>query len=158
MLQQHRPFCCGILCGTGHSLADTLDAINQAELGAKSARAKNGFDPVLVKAQVLLDRSRFSPGEIDGRSGENFKKAVAAFQTVQGLNANGVLDHEVWDKLATTSDEPALIEYTLTEADVKGPFLKNLPTKLDQLQDLDHLGYTSAREGLAEKFHMSQTL
>jgi lipoprotein-anchoring transpeptidase ErfK/SrfK len=84
--------------------------------------------------------------------------AVAAFQTAQGLNANGVLDREVWDKLTASSNGPALIEYTLADIDVKGPFLKKLPTKLDRLQDLGHLGYTSAREGLAEKFHMSQTL
>src|SRR5206468_4264632 len=57
-----------------------------------------------------------------------------------------------------TSDMPVLTEYTLTDADVKGPFLKKLPSKLEQLQDLDYLGYINSREAIAEKFHMSEQL
>jgi lipoprotein-anchoring transpeptidase ErfK/SrfK len=46
----------------------------------------------------------------------------------------------------------------LTEDDVKGPFVKKLPSKLEQMQDLDQLGYASPREAIAEKFHMSERL
>ena len=50
------------------------NAINTAEVGKKPSKATSGPDPLLIKAQVLLDRARFSPGEIDGRQGDNFRR------------------------------------------------------------------------------------
>ena len=64
------------------------------------------------------------------------------------LTFDGKLDGDFWGKLTETSDQPVLIEYTLTEDDVKGPFVKKLPSKLEDLQELDHLGYASAREAV----------
>jgi lipoprotein-anchoring transpeptidase ErfK/SrfK len=146
------------LLGSSIAFGIDLEAVNAASLGSKTAKSKSAFDPAILKAEVLLDRARFSPGEIDGRSGETFKKAVAAFATAQGRAADGNLDSETWAKLTATSSQPVLIEYTLTDADVKGPFIKKLPSKMEQMQDLDHLGYTSPREAIAEKFHMSEKL
>jgi lipoprotein-anchoring transpeptidase ErfK/SrfK len=41
---------------------------------------------------------------------------------------------------------------------VKGPFLKKLPAKMEDMKGLKALGYTSPREAIAEKFHMSEGL
>jgi lipoprotein-anchoring transpeptidase ErfK/SrfK len=41
---------------------------------------------------------------------------------------------------------------------VKGPFLEKLPAKLEDMKDLKALSYTSPREAIAEKFHMSEAL
>ena len=41
---------------------------------------------------------------------------------------------------------------------MKGPFLEKLPRKMEDMKDLKALGYTSPREAIAEKFHMSETL
>ena len=147
------------LLGSSLAFGIDLNSINEINFSDKTAKSKAApFDPVMLKAQVLLDRARFSPGEIDGRAGDNFKKAIAAFETAQGLTTDGMLDSDTWGRLTATSNEPVLIEYMLTEDDVKGPFVKKLPSKLEQMQDLDQLGYTSPREAIAEKFHMSERL
>ena len=145
------------LAGASGALALDVGAINSAEFGAKIEKSA-AFDPVMLKAQVLLDRARFSPGEIDGRDGENARKAIAAFERTQRLRPDGKLDPETWAKLIATSNEPVLTEYTISNDDVKGPFLKKLPSKMEDMKDLEYLGYTSPSEALAEKFHISEKL
>ena len=118
----------------------------------------SGINPTLIKAQVLLDRAHFSPGEIDGKFGDNFKKALMAFAAAQGFNSKGELTDEIWQKLTTTSSDPVLTKYTISKNDVEGPFVHSIPTKLEKMKDLPVLAYTSPREKLAEKFHISQEL
>jgi lipoprotein-anchoring transpeptidase ErfK/SrfK len=139
--------------------ADALEAgaINDAQWSV-NAKANDGISPVVVKAQVLLDRAQFSPGEIDGKLGENVKKAIAAFAESKGLPAAGELNEEILQALTATSGEPIITEYKVTNNDVRGPFLKKIPAKMEDMKDLPALSYTSARERIAEKFHMSEVL
>ena len=64
-----------------------LKAVNEAQFSEKRGK---GISPAILKAQILLDRAHFSPGTIDGRGGENFDKAVAAFAEAQGLKDDGL--------------------------------------------------------------------
>ncbi len=41
-----------------------------------------------------------------------------------------------------TSQDPVITDYKITESDVKGPFLKKLPAKLEDMKDLKSLGYS----------------
>ena len=141
--------------GAAAARADTLTVqeVNEAEFPAKGGK---GINPVTLKMQVLLDRARFSPGVIDGRGGENVEKALRAFQEENGLKPDGKLDKESWAKLTASSSEPVMAEHTITEDDVKGPFTKEIPDKLEDMAGLDRLGYSGPREALAERFHMDE--
>jgi lipoprotein-anchoring transpeptidase ErfK/SrfK len=139
------------------ALAGDIDAgkINDAAYPVRLSEHK--VQPATVKMQVLLDRTGFSPGEIDGQFGENAQKALEAFAGANSLPAAKGMTH-IWETLTSASKEPAIIEYKLSEKDVKGPFLKDIPEKMEDMKELKALSYGSVREGLAEKFHMSEDL
>lgn len=130
-------------------------AVNDA---APPGRLGRGLSPLALKTAVLLDRARFSPGVVDGRGGLNLTKAIKAFQAAQGLDARGLLDAGTWATLSGSSAEPALVEYVIRPEDLKGPFLDKVPPKMEEMQGLKALSYTSPLEMLAERHHMSEAL
>src|SRR5262245_19042182 len=74
-------------------------SINAAEPKGKPL-AGDTIHPVIVKAQVLLDRASFSPGETDGKMSENFEMALKAFADAKVLTAGKqALTPEIWSAL-----------------------------------------------------------
>jgi lipoprotein-anchoring transpeptidase ErfK/SrfK len=119
--------------------------------------AAPAYDAGLVRIQTLLDRAHFSPGVIDGHDGENVRKAVAAYQRANGLPEDGRATDALLRQLERGDNAEALVTYVLTDGDVAGPFV-DVPRDMEAQASLDHVGYESAVEAVAEKFHMDEDL
>ncbi len=147
-------FLLSCLGGAASGAQLTGAAINEA---AFSKQAEDQSRGVVAKAQVLLDRARFSPGIIDGREGDTFANALTAFQRQNRLKDSGELDEATWAKLTGGPSDPAMVEYTISADDVKGPFA-DLPATMEEMTKLERLAYSGPKERLAERFHMDEDL
>jgi lipoprotein-anchoring transpeptidase ErfK/SrfK len=110
----------------------------------------------ILRAEVLLDRAHFSPGEIDGSYGGNVRQAIRGFQKLRQLPVTGVIDRATWAALEADT-EPVLASYTISAADAAGPY-KPVPASMAAKAKLSALSYASAAEALGEKFHCSPAL
>ena len=111
--------------------------------------------PSVLKTQVYLDRLHFSVGALDGRWGRNSAIALWWYQRSRGINAAepGALDEATFRSLAAAAGTaPAVKQHTVTEEDVKGPFV-SVPEEMYDKAKLDCLCYESKKEKLAELFH-----
>ncbi len=95
---------------------------------------------------------------IDGLGGDNTRQAIAAFEKAAGLPQDGVLDAEVFRRLTSGDDGRVLTDYTITAADLAGPFIGQVPADLADMARLQTVGYATPLEMLAEKFHMTEGL
>ncbi len=111
----------------------------------------------LIRLEILLDRAHFSPGVIDGKTGGNLKLAMAAYAKASDLPADATAE-ALTAKLAAADRDTTVTRYTITDADVKGPFVEHLPTDMAELAKLDTPAYSGPVEELAERFHMDEDL
>ncbi|HUP62154.1 MAG TPA: L,D-transpeptidase [Thermoanaerobaculia bacterium] len=141
------------------SLKDlTPDAIVKAPVVIPLKGDMSG--PSVLKTQVYLDRLSFSVGVIDGRWGRNAAIALWWYQRSRGIEAAepGAVDEATFRSLASSvNGVPALVQYTLTEDDVKGPFV-SVPEGMYEKAELDCLCYESKKEKVAERFHTTTEL
>lgn len=133
----------------------SFEAANDPATAPPLRRGSSGS--AVLRAQVLLDRARFSPGEIDGSYGTNVWRTVAGFQKVRGLPATGNVDEATWKELNSVAETPALARYAIRPEDVAGPF-PEIPEDMMEKASLPALSYSSPLELLAEKFHASPKL
>lgn len=136
--------------------SEKLDAINPQTIDQQPVHVPIRGDvagPSVLRTQVMLDRISFGVGIIDGRWGKNSEISVYLFQKRKGIAPTGDVDEQTFRALAAAAgNPPALVNYTLTADDVKGPFLK-LPEDVYDKEKLDCLCYESLQEALSEKFH-----
>ena len=118
-----------------------------------------GAPDIVLSAQVMLDAAGFSPGEIDGRAGQNFTRALAAYQLSRGLHVVSRPDQATMDRLREEfKQQSPLFIYTVTDTDLAGPFQPEIPNDLVEQSKLPSLDYRNAFESLAERFHASPAL
>ena len=131
--------------------------------GKRSTQVKRPSAPArlpcgtLLDFFVRLDRLSFSPGEIDQRSTANLRRALGAFQAANDLPVTGKPDCETWKQLQNASTA-AVVDYEITADDLKGPFTKEIPQRLEDQGALPALEYRSPLERLSEKFHAAPAL
>lgn len=137
------------------SLPLLLASLAAAPATAPAPVYSRSFNEILL-TQVLLDRAGHSPGVLDGTQGSNTRRAVAAFERTNGLPVDGRIDRELMAKLQVAPDVAIFQEYTIQIEDIDE--LIKLPEGMAEQSKLEHLGFETALEALAEKFHMSQGL
>jgi lipoprotein-anchoring transpeptidase ErfK/SrfK len=57
-----------------------------------------------------------------------------------------------------SSASPVLITYELRRKDMRGPFTRHIPARMERMARLSRLGYRNAVERVAERFHLSEQL
>ena len=129
-------------------------AVNNS--AAKTPLHEEDAGSEVLRAQILLDRSGLSVGEMDGHLGSNMVHAILGFRATHGLPADPSIDENVWNIL-NMDPGPALIAYTTSADDFKGPFEK-VPASMMLKAKLKYLGYASPLESIAEKFHIQPAL
>lgn len=107
-------------------------ALNAEEVNAAAWRQLEGPpaktpDPFIVKAQALLDRRGFSPGIIDGHDGDNFRKAVSLFRSIEGLGEGVELDEPTWRALGGEAQSEVIVNYTVSPQNGAYEFAPRIP-------------------------------
>jgi lipoprotein-anchoring transpeptidase ErfK/SrfK len=146
---------------SGDTASESWDDISPETLNAGEPALPLSGDregPSVVRIQVLLDRTDFSPGIIDGYWGKNTEKAVYWLQSANDLPATGAVDARTYDRIVALAGAGEIARrHTLTAQDVEGPFV-SLPEDVYERAQQECLCYESLTEKLAEMFHTSPEL
>lgn len=150
---------CG-LNGTDHNRQDQAEQAAEPEGLADSMRSNDALRQSIpdsqprpvMQLQVVLERLGFTPGIVDGKAGFSTTNAIKAFQESRSLPATGELDPETGRRLSQWANIPATRVVTIPEAWDRLTFHR-VPDGAEDQAKLDHLGYASIEEKLAERFH-----
>jgi lipoprotein-anchoring transpeptidase ErfK/SrfK len=135
---------------TRDGTALSAESVNAEPTAAALARDET---PAILHAQVLLDRAHFSSGVLNGQTSDNLSTAVTFFQRSNGLDPTGRLDSLTYATLEhRVGHLDGVVRVTLTDADVRGPYLW-IPADVYEQAQLPCECYASALEMLDERFH-----
>jgi lipoprotein-anchoring transpeptidase ErfK/SrfK len=135
----------------------SIEDVNAAAVNAapSAAQLNSQAGPVVARAQILLDRARFSVGVIDGHAAKNTALAIFWFQKTHNLPATSILDSLTYDRLmAVTGSRPVVRQVTVDAAMLKGT-IPVLSHNVYEQAKMKCLCYASVTEAMAERFHTS---
>jgi lipoprotein-anchoring transpeptidase ErfK/SrfK len=134
----------------------TFNGLAAATLASDDDVRPGAKGKAVLRAQILLDRAGFSPGEIDAVYGSNLKAAIRGFQRARNLPGDDRISPEMWAMLERDAAS-IMITYELTPEDVAGPFTR-VPKDMMAKAKLKELGYESVLERVGERFHIQPAL
>ncbi|MGI8545823.1 MAG: L,D-transpeptidase [Gemmatimonadaceae bacterium] len=153
----------GTMTGTA-AVTDTAAALasitpqKTAAIPASFPQTPPKAGPATLQLQILLDRSNFSPGVLTGVWDDNARHALTWFRVARGMDSTATVDGATYDQLKSSAgNSPLVTQYTLTDADAKGPFV-TIPSNVYQKAKLNCLCYQSVGEEMSERFHSSPAL
>jgi lipoprotein-anchoring transpeptidase ErfK/SrfK len=136
--------------GLGNALAQTSEKppVPSASLGEPRASERDN----ILRVQIFLDGENFGPGVVDGRTGEFTRKAVAAWNVAHRQESNN------WRPVLDESERRVRTNYAAYQvrAEDEKFLTPNLPSKPDEQQALEFIGYRSLAEFVAERYHTSE--
>ena len=128
---------------------------NAPQTGISTAKPVTKADMDIAALQVLLDREGFSPGAINGLMSDYLIRIVELYEQRSGIRQLSGNSEAVGERLFKSGGE-AFFQYTLTAEDIAGPFLADLPKRIQDQRGLGKLDYLSVQEAIAERFHMDE--
>ncbi len=134
------------------------EKIATANSGLQFVEAEGKLPPLpaeldMMPTQIALERLGFSPGVIDGKTGESLKIALKGFQKANDLDQTGELDAATRAAFDGTPMVPATQLVRISDEFAKQKFFPNLPKDAAEQAKLPALGYRNIMEALAERFH-----
>jgi len=127
-------------------------AVNAAPIAAQLA-SQTG--PAVVRAQILLDRARFSVGVIDGHAAKNTALAILWFQRTHDLPTTSALDSATYARLMSAAGTRPLVRQVTVDAAMLKGTIPVLSHNVYEQAKMKCLCYASVTEMLAERFHTS---
>ncbi len=138
--------------------ADNQQATTEQESSLVFAEGEGELPPLpaeleTMPVQIALERLGFSPGVIDGKSGESLKIALRGFQAANRFNESGELDAETKAALQRSPPVPATRLVRIPKGFANQQFFPEFPDDAAEQAKLPALGYRNLMEALAERFH-----
>ena len=146
---------------------DATDEKAATASGAAGSAANNGLKfadadgdlPLLpaeldmMPIQIALERLGFSPGVIDGKTGDSLKIALKGFQKANDIAETGEVDAATKAVLERAPMVPATRLVRIADEFASQQFFPDLPKDAAEQAKLPALGYRNMMEALAERFH-----
>ena len=141
-----------------HSAAKTGARRKHSGLQISKINDPNNREPVgphsqgnaVIRAAILLDRLKFSPGEISKSYGSNLKKAIQAFQSASGLPSTGDMDSATWAALNNDQGTKGQVEPKQAEGAQGSPIQQQNGAPASQTSESAPQPQISSNQGAAQ--------